>query len=94
MMARFLTVRETCISCGEALHHHRADDGPAWLTIIVVAHIVGPGMLWTYEAWQPDPLFMAAFFSLAAIALCLFLLPRTKGMMVGFQWAQRMHGFG
>ena len=30
---------------------------------------------------------------LVAVAAALWLLPRFKGMMVGFQWAKRMHGF-
>jgi uncharacterized protein (DUF983 family) len=29
-----------------------------------------------------------------AVPLCLILLPRMKGVMVGIQWAKRMHGFG
>jgi len=27
--------------CGEELYHHRADDAPPYLTILVVGHIVG-----------------------------------------------------
>jgi len=27
-------------------------------------------------------------------ALSLYLLPRLKGVIVGLQWAKRMHGFG
>jgi uncharacterized protein (DUF983 family) len=37
---------------------------------------------------------MAAMFSVACVALSLYLLPRLKGVLVGVQWAKRMHGFG
>ena len=93
-MDGFLKVRTTCTVCHEPLHHHRADDGPAYLTILIVGHIIGPLMLWVYTMWQPDALIMATGFSVGAVALSLYLLPRLKGMIVGIQWANRMHGFG
>ena len=36
----YLKPVETCAECHESLKHIRADDGPAWLTILVVGHIV------------------------------------------------------
>jgi uncharacterized protein (DUF983 family) len=36
----------------------------------------------------------ATLLTVVAVALSLFLLPRLKGAIVGFQWARRMHGFG
>ena len=35
LMAGYLTVRDACPACGTELHHHRADDGPAWATILI-----------------------------------------------------------
>ncbi len=93
LMRGYLTVRDTCPVCSEALHHQRADDGPAYLTILLVGHILGPAMLWIYPAFEPEPAMMAAGFSVAAVFLSLYLLPRIKGAMVAFQWAKRMHGF-
>ncbi len=40
MFRRYLKVADTCPHCGEALHHHRADDAPAYFTIVIVGHIV------------------------------------------------------
>jgi len=39
MLRDYLKVRESCPVCGEALHHQRADDGPAYLTILVVGFV-------------------------------------------------------
>ena len=94
MMQGYLTVRASCPACGEALHHQRADDGPAYLTILIVGHLVAPALLFAYTHYTPDPLFIAVLFSLLTSALSLYLLPRLKGGMVAFQWAKRMHGFG
>lgn len=94
MLRSYLKVRDTCPVCGEALHHQRADDGPAYMTILVVGHVMGPTMLWAFTKYRPDPYILMTIFSVGTVALSLYLLPRMKGLMVAFQWAKRMHGFG
>ena len=94
MFASYLKVADTCPECGEELHHHRADDGPAYLTILLVGHILGFVIHIMWVEVRPEPLTMALVLSAGAIALSLYLLPRMKGMVVGIQWARRMHGFG
>ena len=94
MLRGYLKVRDSCPVCGEALHHHRADDGPAYLTILIVGHVMAPLILIVFTKWRPDPFTLAAVFSVGTVALSLFLLPRLKGALVALQWAKRMHGFG
>ncbi|WP_425483620.1 DUF983 domain-containing protein [Halovulum dunhuangense] len=94
LMQGYLTVREGCAVCGEELHHHRADDGPAWATILITGHIMAPLMLTVYEMFRPEGWLMALVFSGLFTLMALYLLPRIKGMFVGLQWARRMHGFG
>jgi uncharacterized protein (DUF983 family) len=94
MLRGYLKVRESCPVCGEALHHQRADDGPAYLTILIVGHVMAPAILWVFTTWRPDPLILASIFSVGTVALSLYLLPRLKGALVAVQWAKRMHGFG
>jgi uncharacterized protein (DUF983 family) len=94
MLRGYLKVRDTCPVCGEELHHHRADDGPAYLTILIVGHVMAPLILWAFTRWRPDPMTLAAVFSVGTVGLSLFLLPRLKGVLVAMQWAKRMHGFG
>lgn len=94
LMASYLKVRDVCAVCGEELHHHRADDGPAWATILISGHLLAPMMLIVFEMWRPEGWMMAVGFSSVFTVLALYLLPRIKGMFVGLQWAKRMHGFG
>ena len=94
MLQGYLAVRESCPVCGEQLHHQRADDGPAYLTILIVGHLMAPMILWVFTTWRPDPLILASIFTIGTVALSLFLLPRLKGAMVALQWSKRMHGFG
>ncbi|WP_417246960.1 DUF983 domain-containing protein [Celeribacter sp.] len=93
MLKSYLKVRDECPVCGEDLHHHRADDGPAYLTILVVGHLMAPLLGWAFVEFRPDPLTLIAIFTTGTVALSLYLLPRFKGMIVAFQWAKRMHGF-
>ncbi len=90
----YLTVKSECPECGEDLHHQRADDGPAYLTILIVSHLGAPLLLAIYLAYRPSAMSMLIGFSIGAVVMSLALLPRFKGAFVGFQWARRMHGFG
>ena len=45
LFGRFLKVADHCQECGEEFHHHRADDFPAYLVIIVVGHVIVPAIL-------------------------------------------------
>lgn len=93
MFQGYLKVRDHCPTCGTELHHHRADDGPAYLTILIVGHLLAPVLMFVYFAWRPDPLLLSVVLSIGCVALSLYLLPRLKGALVALQWAKRMHGF-
>jgi uncharacterized protein (DUF983 family) len=94
MIQGYLAVAACCPACGTELHHQRADDGPAYLTILIVGKLVMAVYLAVYLAWQPAPWVMIALCWSLAVALALWLLPRIKGAMVAMQWSRRMHGFG
>lgn len=94
LLSGYLKVRDTCPVCREDLHHHRADDGPAYLTLLIVGHLMAPLLLFVFETWRPEPLTLFTIFAVGCSGLSLYLLPRLKGMIVAFQWAKQMHGFG
>ena len=90
----YLKVNDTCPSCGEALHHQRADDAPPYVTILIVGHVVIGAML-TIDIAYAWPMWLHALVWLPlTVALSLALLPVVKGALIGLQWALRMHGFG
>ncbi len=93
LLHSYLKVNDTCAHCGQELHHHRADDGPAYLTILIVGHLMAPALHVTFVQWRPEPLTLFLIFALGCLALSLYLLPRMKGIVVAYQWARRMHGF-
>ena len=65
LLRSYLKVRDSCPVCGEELHHQRADDGPAYLTILIVGHLLAPTIMFVYSTYRPEPTTMAAMFSVA-----------------------------
>ena len=93
MFTKYLKVADHCTACGEELHHHRADDMPPWLTLIVVCHILGVAILSAEQTWDVPGWVHWTVWPAVAVVVSLALLPRMKGAVVGLQWALRMHGF-
>ena len=94
IFSKYLKVRSTCITCGERLDHHRADDAPAYFTIAIVGHVVVPLLLVVEQNWSPAMWVHWILWIPMAALMTLWLLPKVKGTLIGLQWAMRMHGFG
>ncbi len=89
-----LQVNSQCGHCDEELLHHRADDFPAYLNIFIVGHVVVAAMMIAYQ-WQLMNMWALMVVTIVASILISVLAMRPlKGMVVGAQWALRMHGFG
>ncbi len=81
---------EACAACHEPLGHIRADDGPAWLTILVVGHILAPFFVFFKDAatW---PIWMwAVVLPGVVIGLTLALLPMAKGLFIAMLWRMQV----
>lgn len=89
----YLKVNSCCDVCHEDLSHARADDGPAYLTILLICHVVGFALHFVYSHYDPEPLKVALGLGGLSLISALILLPRMKGMIIAIQWAKQMHGF-
>ena len=90
----YLKTAPACTVCGEEFHHHRADDLPAYLVVVVVGHIIVGAFMaleaaTTMSTWQHIALWIPL-----TIVSALVLIRPTKGAVIGLQWANYMHGFG
>jgi uncharacterized protein (DUF983 family) len=94
LYGRYLKVNHACPSCGTELHHHRADDAPPYFTMFIVGHVVIALLLVVERKYTPPIWLHLALWLPLTLGLSLWLLPRIKGLLIGLQWAQRMHGFG
>ena len=94
LFSSFLGVTPACGHCGEEMRHHRADDLPAYLVVVIVGHViigafVGVEATSTLSTWQH-----LAIWAPLTVAMAVGLLRPVKGAVVGLQWALYMHGFG
>jgi uncharacterized protein (DUF983 family) len=93
MFRRYLKVADVCPSCGEELHHHRADDAPPYFTIVIVGHVIVGLVLAVEMAYRPPLWAHAALWLPLTLIVTLLVLPMVKGALVALQWALVMHGF-
>jgi uncharacterized protein (DUF983 family) len=94
LFSSYIKVVDRCEHCGEEMHHHRADDLPAYLVVFIVGHIVvgafmGVEAMVDLSTWEHLAIWVPI-----TIASSLALLRPVKGAVVGLQWAFYMHGFG
>ncbi len=90
---KYLKVNDACPSCGEQLHHHRADDAPPYLVIVIVGHVLIAVILHIEMVYRVPPMIYLATMIPLTIVMSLWLLPIVKGAVVAMQWAKYMHGF-
>jgi uncharacterized protein (DUF983 family) len=93
MFGAFLKVNDRCEVCGEELHHHRADDFPAYVVIFIVGHLLVPAVLSVEANFAPSYWTHLALWLPTTLILTLGLLQPVKGAIVALQWRMGMHGF-
>jgi uncharacterized protein (DUF983 family) len=87
LFSGYLRQAEGCSNCGLRTGDIRADDGPAWATILLVGHLVSP-VFFVFASRDVSWLPLVAVLTLV-VGMSLLLLPRMKGLFVGFIWASR-----
>lgn len=88
LLRGYITQNEACSGCQEDLSWIRADDAPAWLTILVTGHISLPFIHYfgTHEVYTQ---FIDTGIVVAVALVCAgFVLPRAKGVFIAELWRQ------
>ena len=85
----YLKIEEACEVCGHALGQYRADDGPAYITILLVGHLVVAPLLLFPFIWQWPAAIVVPLTLGPLAALVLMALPRGKGAVLGALWATK-----
>jgi uncharacterized protein (DUF983 family) len=85
----YLKFRDTCRACGADFKAADAGDGPAVFVILIVGAIVAP-LLIVLQYGLDLPGWLALTLTLlAAVVLCLALLPPFKSVLFAFQWKHK-----
>jgi uncharacterized protein (DUF983 family) len=94
VLTGYLKPASSCSHCGEDFSHISADDGPAWLTLLLVGHAIVPLVLAfgrnnTIPAW-----FSITSLTLITLIGVFFILPRAKGTFIVLIWLTGATGQG
>ncbi len=86
LLRRYTTPHKECSNCQLDYEPLRADDGPAWATILIAGHLAMPFTFWVLEQGL-DNLFLEILYpSLFIVFLCIVMLPRAKGIFMNIIW--------
>lgn len=87
LFSSYLKVAPGCAACGHDIGVYRADDGPAYFTILIIGHVVIAPLLFLEFVRTWPVLWVLALVIPTLVMATLLLLPRVKGAFVGVQWA-------
>lgn len=87
LFGRYLKVEPHCASCGHELALYPADDGPAYVTILLVGHLIIAPLLFFPIVWQSPPQYSLPILLGGLLVITLTALPRIKGGWIGLMYA-------
>ena len=86
LLEGYLKPLPKCSTCNEDFSHISADDGPAWLTLLIVGHAIAP-LLLAFGRNDYVPLWLAILIlSFATLIGVYLVLPRAKGIFIALIW--------
>lgn len=94
LFGAFLKPVDSCAHCGADMHHHRSDDLPPYLVIVIVGHVALGGFMMTDMVWDMSPWAHLAIWAPLTVLSAILTIQPIKGGVIGLQWALKMHGFG
>jgi uncharacterized protein (DUF983 family) len=87
LFRRYLKVQPQCEVCSHPLARYPADDGPAYLTILLVGHLVVAPLLFFPIVWESPPQYSLPIILGWLALVTLVALPRVKGGWIGLMYA-------
>jgi uncharacterized protein (DUF983 family) len=84
---RYLKVSGRCPKCDHDLARYPADDGPAYLTILLIGHLIIAPLLVFPIVWKAPAYYSLPIILGALAVVTLLALSRVKGGWIGLMYA-------
>jgi uncharacterized protein (DUF983 family) len=88
LFRRFLKPVDACPSCGTRWAEIRADDFPAYLTILVLGHLLIPVVVEANLHSSLPMVVQMIGWPVVAALLALLMIQPAKGFVLGLHWAR------
>ena len=85
IFVKYIKTFNKCSQCGIILSDYKSDDGPAYITIFLVGHILIPIILFIEKYFSPPIYIQMISWPILTILMSLWLLPRIKGAFIALQ---------
>jgi len=82
----YLKVVDTCSECQTPLGNYPCDDGPAYVTMILVGHLVIAPLLMMSFFWDYPPSIVVPTLLVSIGIMTLVILPFVKGAFLNLLW--------
>ncbi|MEB3702694.1 DUF983 domain-containing protein [Candidatus Bealeia paramacronuclearis] len=89
LFASYLKQVDCCSVCNEPWGLVQADDGPPWLTVFIVLHLLAPVLLIAAKYEDVAYEYLILGISVLALLLCYLILPRAKGAFISIIWKSK-----
>lgn len=93
LFGAFLKPIGCCPGCGQDMRHQRADDFPPYIVILLLGHLIVPGMAAVEMNFHPPMWVQLAIWLPLILLLGIGLLQPVKGAVIAYQWWHGMGGF-
>lgn len=93
LFARWLKPHGYCPACAQDWSHQRADDFPAYISILLTGHLLAPFIIALVADFALGAGALIAIIVPTALVLMLGLLQPAKGAVIAAQWWHGLHGF-
>jgi uncharacterized protein (DUF983 family) len=84
---RYLKVEPHCPKCALDLARYPADDGPAYLTVLLIGHLLIAPLLPFPIIWRAPAIYTVPISVVSLAVITLLALPRVKGGWIGLMYA-------
>lgn len=93
LFRRWLKPQGACPACAVDWSPQRADDFPAYISILLTGHLLAPVIIALVVDFDLGPGALAAIILPLTVVLMLGLLQPAKGAVIALQWWHGLHGF-
>ncbi|WP_095011393.1 DUF983 domain-containing protein [Tsuneonella mangrovi] len=93
LFGKWLKPVERCRTCGQDWTHARADDVPAYISILLTGHLLAPLIIFLFADLDLSLWAAAAIIFPLATGMVIGGLQPIKGAVIALQWWLGMFGF-